>query len=78
MEKKRLYQFGKKITALILCVILSLAGVESLSAVATTTPPGTEKSTEVQALEEDLSNFLVEKVDLENAVGGVPPESCTS
>jgi len=75
MRKKRLYQLGKQITALILCVILSLAGVESLSAAATTTPPGTENSTGVQALEEDLSNFLVEKVDLENAVGIIENEN---
>ena len=66
MNRRKFYKLGKKLAALILCFCLTWSAVEGLSAHAYE-PNGGSPGTTGTALEDQLSSFLNEMIDVEGA-----------
>lgn len=69
MKKKRTLKAAKKLTALLLCLVMTWSGAELFTVAAETQSPETTAGSEgANSIEEQLSTFLSEKIDTQNAV----------
>jgi len=70
MNSRIFWKFSKQLTALILCIVLTWTGTELIHVAASNHPPEPPPPIEAEVpLEEQLSSFLDEKVDVSNAIG---------